>query len=47
MVQIKSNVTKPDCNSFDYNQTTGAYSVTNTGGWGAPNKDLADVDTSI
>jgi hypothetical protein len=47
MVQIKSNVTKPDCLSFDYNQTTGAYSVSNTTGWGAPNKELADVATSI
>jgi hypothetical protein len=47
MVQIKSNVTRPDCKSFDYNQTTGAYSVTNTGGWGAPNAVLGDVATSI
>lgn len=47
MVQIKSNVTKPDCLSFDYNQTTGAYSVSNTTGWGAPNPILGDVATSI
>lgn len=47
MVQIKSNVTKPDCKSFDYSQTTGAYSVSNLTGWGTPNKDLADVASSI
>ena len=46
-VVIKSNVTKPDCKSFDYSQTTGAYSVSNLTGWGTPNKDLADVASSI
>ena len=46
-VVIKSNVTKNDCLSFDYNQTTGVYSVTNLNGWGAPNKALTDVATSI
>lgn len=47
MVQIKSNVTKPDCKSFDYNQTTGVYSAENITGWGAPNAELSDVASSI
>lgn len=46
-VQIASNITKPDCNTFEYNQTTGAYSATNLTGWGTPNKLLTDVATSI
>jgi hypothetical protein len=47
MVQIKANVTKPDLESFDYNQTTGAYSVSNVTGWGAPNAELGDVVSSV
>ena len=47
-VQIKSNVTKPDCKSFTYSQTTGVYdATTNLTGWGAPNKELTDVATSV
>ena len=47
-VQIKSNVTKPDCKSFTYSQTTGVYdATTNLTGWGIPNKELTDVVTSV
>ena len=47
-VQIKSSVTKPDCKSFDYTQTTGVYdATTNSTGWGSPNKELTDIATSV
>ena len=34
------------CDSLTFTETTGAYSGTNTGGWGAPNPILGDVDTA-
>lgn len=47
-VIIKANVTKPDCKSFDYNQVTGVYdAITNSTGWGTPNKEISDVVSSI
>lgn len=32
-----------DCKSFTINETTGIYSATNTGGWGAPNAVIGDA----
>lgn len=35
--------TSTDCLSIEIEDTTGAYSSTNTGGWGSPNKTIAEV----
>lgn len=35
--------TDNDCTSFDVTDATGAYAVTNTGGFGAPNITTADI----
>lgn len=35
------------CDTLTLTETTGAYSATNTGGWGAPNATTASVITAI
>ncbi len=32
--------------SFTFNETTGAYSASNTAGWGTPNREFADAETA-
>ena len=31
------------CTSFDFRETTGEYSFTNSGGWGSPNFEITDA----
>ena len=48
-LQISFNMDTTDscsCDSLTFTETTGAYSGTNTGGWGAPNPILGDVNTA-
>jgi hypothetical protein len=36
-----------DCKSLAFTETTGAYSSTNTNGWGSPNKLTSDAETAV
>lgn len=36
-----------DCKSVEFSETTGAYSTSNTGGWGSPNPTIADATSAI
>lgn len=33
----------PGCESFDFSETTGVYSLSNSGGWGTPNFAISDA----
>lgn len=35
------------CDVFTFTETTGAYSATNTGGWGAPNPTTGTITTAV
>lgn len=35
------------CSEFNFTETTGLYSATNTGGWGTPNADIGDIVTAL
>lgn len=35
------------CSELSFSETTGAYSVTNTGGYGAPNPATSDIETYV
>lgn len=39
--------TSKDCKSLVFTETTGAYSINNTSGWGLPNPIIADALTAI
>ena len=36
-----------DCKSIKFSEATGAYSSSNTGGWGSPNPAIADASSAV
>lgn len=48
MLSIDFNICmESDCTTFTLYETTGTYSATNTGGWGAPNPLTSDMTSAI
>jgi hypothetical protein len=46
MLVTSFNVSKQECSKFLFTETTGAYSINNSGGWGSPNYLISDVEDS-